>query len=50
MKSTSRVAEYRKESKTVFGREIGASTTNGAELEADAEKGKSLHYFRKNHI
>ena len=48
--SVSRVAEDRKQKKTLFGRDVGWSERQCDQVDEDANKGKSLHYFRKNHL
>lgn len=48
--ASSRVANYRKKSKTLFGRDLSGGWIDGAKIDHDVEEGKSLHYFRKNHL
>jgi predicted DNA-binding ArsR family transcriptional regulator len=48
--ATSRVAIFRKKSKTLFGRDLSGGWTDGAKIDADVEEGRSLHYFRNNHL
>lgn len=48
-RADSRVAVYLNKTKTVFGRDIAIST-HGAKVDKEAAPGKSLHYYRKNHI